>query len=464
VTSGSAVVAGDADRTRRSAVLVVVLVVGVLAVGVLTWVIVYEPSSRPWVLSDRYPTAFQDLLFRIFQVNGARAGYNIYVPLAIHDFTYPPAAIILFLPFTYLPLTVAFVVWTVISLGCVAGMYLVVLRTTRRGSWLEHLTIAIWACAATAVLFTPVLSVLNLGQTSAILVLLVTVDFLAIRDRSQGVLVGIATALKLYPGIIILFWLARREWRPAVTASVTFGLFTAVSWLLWPKDSSWFFSRMLFGGQELKLFETFRNANSSVSGLFLRIDFLTQSEAVVLGILASVAIGIAGVFIAARVDRLGYRVCALVTLLCTSVLVSPIAYDHYFTFVPLLVFVIMEVGLNSAAGRVAAVALAIFTFPWFDFIDVPIHPSLGQEIVAGVTRNALFVAALLILVIGILAARPSLGRRSHSGSSGRRFGQRSVARRQAAHDQLTSIVPDPGHGGPEGRTADALQPDPQPSG
>jgi hypothetical protein len=216
---------------------------------------------------------------------------------------------------------------------------------------------------------------------------------------------------------------------------------------------------MLFGGQEMKIFEIFRNANSSVLGLFLRIDFLTQSEAVVLGILASVAIGIAGLFIAARVDRLGYRVCALVTLLCTSVLVSPIAWDHYFTFVPLLVFVIMEVGLNSAAGRVAVVALAIFTFPWFDFIDVPIHPSLGQEIVAGVSRNALFVAALLIFVIGILAARPARG--------GDRIPAAQVAdsvSAQAGHDQLTSIVPDAGPGGPEGRTAGALHPDPQPSG
>ena len=45
------------------------------------------------------------------------------------------------------------------------------------------------------------------------MLLLVVLDVLAVRDRSQGVLVGLAMAFKLYPGIVILFWLWRRQWR-----------------------------------------------------------------------------------------------------------------------------------------------------------------------------------------------------------------------------------------------------------
>jgi alpha-1,2-mannosyltransferase len=462
---GSSVVAVGPNQTRRAAMLVVAAVAGLLALCILAWVIVYEPSYRPWVMNDRYPTAFQDLLARIAQVNDARAGNNIYLPLGLHDFTYPPVAIMVFLPFAFLPTKAAFLLWTLISLLCLAAMYLVVLRATRKGSWLEHSTIAVWAGVITAVLFPPVTSVLNLGQTGAIIVLLVVVDFLAIRDRSQGVLVGIATAFKLYPGVVIVFWLVRRQWRPAITASVTFGLFTAVSWLLWPRDLGWFFSKMLLGGQEMKVFEDFRAGNSSVTGFLLGIKFLSQSDAVALGVLASVAIGIAGVFIAARVDRLGYRVCALVTLLCTSVLVSPVAWDHYFTFVPLLIFVIMEVRLSSAAGRVAAVALAIFTFPWFDFLPFVRHPSLGQDFTAVLGRNALFVAAVLILATGILAARPVReGDDIRTAGVADSLSAPPLDAPPSRRNPPTAITYYRGADGPAGKTVDARQPDPQPSG
>jgi hypothetical protein len=397
----------NSRQHARRVSLVAVIVIGFVVLYVLAWIIVYHPFDRPWIMNNRFPAPFTDLIQRYIESLHARDGRNVYLPLNPPQFTYPPAALVLFLPLTYLGLLDALMLWTLVSMVCISATYLVVLRTTQAGNWLQHAAIAIWACVVSVLLFPPVESLLNLGQIGAILVLLVTLDFLAIRDRSQGVMVGVATAFKLYPAVFILFWIVRRQWRPAITASVTFGLATAVSWIAWPLNSSWFFSRMLLGGDELRIFETpgWVIRSSSLTGLFLRISALPQSTAVVLGYLSSAAVAIIGVLIAVRVYRLGYRVTALTTLLCTSCLISAVAFDHYFTFAPLLVLVALEVGWKSASGLLAVAALVIFTFPWFGFRLGVVHPSLTQDIVIGTSRNAVFLAAVLVLLSAALAMR-----------------------------------------------------------
>lgn len=96
---------------------------------------------------------------------------------------------------------------------------------------------------------------------------------------------------------------------------------------------------------------------------------------------------------------------ALVMLVCTSVLISPLAWAQYFTFAPLLVFVIMEVGLSSASGKLAALALACSLFPWVPYLRTIERPTLGQDVRDLVSYNALFVVALLVMASGVLAAR-----------------------------------------------------------
>ncbi len=387
--------------------MVLAVVAGLVALGLLTWVIVYDPTHRPWIFNHEYPLAPYDFLTRVWQVNSARTGTNIYVPFGSDGFSYPPGAIILFWPTTYLPLQESFAVWTQLSLWCLAATYLVTLRATRKGPWLAHIAIAIWACVATTLLFPPMDYMLSWGQTSTILLLLVTLDLLVVRDRVQGILVGVATAFKLYPGVIIFFWLWRKQWRPAMTAALTFVLWTAIAWVVWPQSSPWYYIRLVLVGRGVRAFEIpgYNIHNSSATGFFLRLPFLSHSAAAALGSVASVAITIVGVWIAVRIERKGYRVTTLVVLVCTSVLISPLAWDHYFTFAPLLVLVVIEVGLSTAAGKLAAFSLGCFTFPWLAYRAAYVHPNLGDDVIDLLGRNALFVAALLVLVSGFLAAK-----------------------------------------------------------
>jgi alpha-1,2-mannosyltransferase len=245
------------------------------------------------------------------------------------------------------------------------------------------------------------------GQTSTILLLLVTLDVLAVRDRSQGFLVGVATAFKLYPGVVIFFWLGRRQWRAAITAALTFAFVTAGAWAVWPRSSPWSYARGILGspGRSVLELPDYIDNNASVTGFFLRLPLVSHPTAVVLGTVTSVAVAIVGIWVAVRLERKGSRVTSLVILLCTSVMISPLAWDHYFTFAPLLVFVIMEVGFSSTAGKLAALALACFAFPWVPYLGGFAHPNLGDDVLSLVSFNALFVGSVLVMVSGVLAAR-----------------------------------------------------------
>ena len=395
-----------AARWRAPAVLVAV-VAGVFVLGVLTWIIAYDPSHRPWIFNSQYPFLGFDLLSRYLEVNTARRAENIYGSFDPNGFTYPPAAIFLFLPITFVGFREAFAAWTGLSIGCLAATYLVLLRATRTGRWLDHIAVATWACVATVLLFSPMDDMLAWGQTSTIVLLLVVLDVLVVRDRSQGFLVGMATAFKLYPVVVVFFWLGRRQWRAAITAALTFAVVTAGAWAVWPQSSPWTYARLLFSSSARSFLEEpgYINRNASVTGFFLRLPLLPHSTAVVLGSVASVAVAVVGIWVAVRLDRKGYPVTSLVILLCTSVLISPLAWDYYFTFAPLLVFVIMEVGFSSTAGKLAALSLACFAFPWVPYLWAFAHPNFGDYVRGLVSFNALFVGSVLVMVSGVLAAR-----------------------------------------------------------
>jgi alpha-1,2-mannosyltransferase len=388
--------------------MLVVVVAGVSVLGLLAWLIAYDGPQRPFIFNSQYPSLLgSDLLARLLEENLARSGQNLYHSVSQGWYPYPPGAIFLFLPITYMPLQEAFAAWTQLSIACMAATYLVVLRATRRGPWLEHIAIATWACIATVLLLSPMDDTLALGQLSTILLLLVTLDVLAVHDRSQGFLVGLAMAFKLYPGVVVFFWLGRRQWRAAITALLTFTLVTAGAWAVWPHSSPWSYLRLLFGGGTLSILEEpgLSGRNASVTGFLFRLPVLSHSTAVALGTVASVIIAIVGIWVAVRLDRRGYPVTALVILLCTSVLISPLAWAQYFTFAPLLVFVIMEVGISSASGKLAALALACFAVPWVLYLRTIEHPTLVEDVRDLVSYNALFVAALVVMASGVLAAR-----------------------------------------------------------
>jgi len=126
------------------------------------------------------------------------------------DNYHPPFNAILFLPFSLLPYTEAFVLWNSISLLIYVALVLFLLQTYSLTSFRSV------RLSALLLLWEPFVSNIFLGQSSLLLSVLTISGFLLLqanRDRTAGVCFGLATLMKLYPGLIFLYLLPQRRQR-----------------------------------------------------------------------------------------------------------------------------------------------------------------------------------------------------------------------------------------------------------
>ena len=231
--------------------------------------------------------------------------------------------------------------------------------------------------------------------------------------RARGILVGLATAFKIYPVVFIIMWLWRRQFREAVTALVTAAVTTAISWILWPGSFSTFVRVLIIGHEE---FGRFANggaatyASSSVTSFFMRAPFHIGLLNWAWDGVFSVLVIMLGLCASQRLWKMDCEIWAMVCVLYASVLGSPVAWDHYFAFAPLLVLVIREVGLHSWLGRASVLALANFCVPWLFF-----HNSLETSAFLAmrdfVARNAIFLTSFLVLASVFATSRQSVQQR-----------------------------------------------------
>jgi len=149
--------------------------------------------------------------------------YDWLRPGTPYGFTYPPFAGLLMAPMAFLPFPlvlviagVATVATTALVVHWLAGPLL--LRTR----WPLWFGFGVALCLAIS--FEPVRETLTFGQVNTLLLALVTGDLLvgvAKGRRWGGVGIGLAVAIKLTPGVFILYLLVTKRWRAAATAIVT---------------------------------------------------------------------------------------------------------------------------------------------------------------------------------------------------------------------------------------------------
>ncbi len=144
----------------------------------------------------------------------------------VHVFSYPPAMMLVFVPLAVVPLDVARLAWLAVSVLAISGGLAVMARTFGGGA----LTVA--GMTFLAMTFQPVRNTLDLGQVNA-LVFAVLVIFLALyrsgHQWTAGVALGVASAIRFHPALIILYLCWRRQFRVAGLALATAAGITAVA-------------------------------------------------------------------------------------------------------------------------------------------------------------------------------------------------------------------------------------------
>ena len=232
-------------------------------------------------------------------------------------FTYPPFAGLLFLPLTALPTLPLQFAWTLATIATVAGLALLLGRHNGRAP----------AYALVLVLSAPVSSDLKYGQVSLFLAAMIAVDVLSLRrSRWQGVLIGLAAAIKLTPLIFIpMLWFAGRR-RAALVATGTFAACGTLAALALPADTVRFWTTEVTHVSRLGYITSV--GNQSLNGALMRFEvpatIRTLAVLVIGGAVAAIALRRA-----ARLGRDGDWLPALIIVGAASVVLSPVSWTHH---------------------------------------------------------------------------------------------------------------------------------------
>ena len=331
-------------------------------------------------------------------------------------FTYPPFSALLLRPFALLPLGVTVATFTILTaIGLVVTTRWLVQPMIERHDLPRVFTVTV----AVLLVFTveSTRETITFGQINMLLVVLILADLLFAVPQGRrwaGVGVGLATALKLFPGIFIVYLLATRRWRAAVVASATAALATLLAAAVAPADSWRFWTHELWATDRVG--RTDYTGNQSLFGLLSRIT-APEKPSQLPWLLLVVVVAAYGLWRAARAARAGDALAGLTLTGLVGGLVSPITWTHHlYWFIPAVVVLVdaaLDADRDTAAGvrrRRWLLTLAIGTafviiYGVVTFQDWGVAPARTDNPAEFVTRNAYVLLSLLLLAV--LPTRPA---------------------------------------------------------
>ncbi|MEU8116559.1 glycosyltransferase 87 family protein [Micromonospora sp. NPDC048947] len=337
-------------------------------------------------------------------------------------FTYPPFSALLLWPFGLLRLGATVAIFTALTV-------LAVVLTTR---WLVTPVIARHHLPRTFTLISAVLLVLavesiretiTFGQINMLLVVLILADLLFAVPQARrwaGVGVGLATALKLFPGIFIVYLLATRRWRAAAVASATAAAATVLAAAIAPRDSWRFWTHELWTTERVG--RTDIVGNQSLFGLLSRFTEPEKPDRLLWLLLVAVVAGY-GLWRAARAARAGDPLTGLTLTGLVGSLASPITWTHHiYWFVPAVVL-LADAALSAdrpdearrrrwlaglALGITAVTIYGVVTFQAWGAGPVRTHDPVDF-----VVQNTYVLLSLLLLAVLPVRSGPSAENRTN---------------------------------------------------
>ncbi len=151
-------------------------------------------------------------------------GAKIQVEVNAH----PPTSVLLVTPLGYLDYPDAVLVWNLLSLANLPLTLWLICKALR----LSPRAWSVFPALTLMLLCNPLRQQVTLGQFNLILLLLCVGVWVAARTEKAwlaGVLLGLATAIKLFPGFLFLYFVLRRQWKVVGAGIATFLALTVVT-------------------------------------------------------------------------------------------------------------------------------------------------------------------------------------------------------------------------------------------
>ncbi|MGH3632332.1 MAG: glycosyltransferase 87 family protein [Sciscionella sp.] len=238
-------------------------------------------------------------------------------------FVYPPFAVLALAPLAVLGMPAAALLMGAISLLVLA---LVVWRGCVALRWPG---LSVWLVLPLAVLLFPVRDTLSWGQVNILVMGLAALDCMRGRGRGSGVGIGIAAAIKLTPGILLVYFLLRRDWRSSGRAVGTFAATVALGFLVMPGYAAhfWRYNVINSNGPAPSYY-----SNEALLGPLSRLG--APGWVWVVAVLATMVIALRLANVYLHEDR---AMLAIAVLGLSGLLVSPISWAHHWVWcVPIL--------------------------------------------------------------------------------------------------------------------------------
>ncbi len=395
-----------------------------LLAGVLAWAATAALIGLLGYTAIRHPPYLTDL--RVYRTAGrdVLAGRPVYRPVprarlaslgrSYLVFTYPPFAALLAVPLALVSWRAAEIAWIPVVYGSLA----IVVRLAfapllaAAGRWRAA---AFGAVTGACALMWPLLQEIRFGQVDMALAALCTLDVATRRPRwPRGLLVGLATAIKLTPGAFLAYLLITGRRRAALTAAAAAGGATLAAWALLPSASAFYWSTALWHTRRLG--RPGQVSDQSIQAMLIRA-FAPAPVPRALWLLLALAAAAAGLAAARAASRRGNEMAAIAIVGLASVLASPVSWIHH------IVWVVVAAGAILSDGRrawrwLAALATADF-FVFYDpyALRRTWWSGYAPHLIAQVRRDAYGIASAVL--IAVLAALPRAASRGGPAPAGR---------------------------------------------
>lgn len=283
---------------------------------------------------------------------------DVYEPLFESlPFAYPPSALLFLAPAALPAESVARVLWFLLGLS---GAWLAMRLTAQEAapsSWWSTLPGSVLLTAGALLTF-PIQTSLLAGQVPAILMGMVAIAALGRHRVTDGPLLGVATSIKLTPGLFaVWWWIIGRRKDAAIAGATTLAVF-ALGWLFMPDSSIRYF---LQGG----MFDLDRNSparrisNQSLYGVAARAGLEGAWERA-LWISLTVLITGWALNCARQLAGAGQLAVAVSLVGVWSAIAAPLAWTHAFVWWAPLGTAIGLSGLPRSRGVAAAIWVVAF--------------------------------------------------------------------------------------------------------
>jgi len=331
-------------------------------------------------------------------------------------FIYPPAAAIIMVPLAVGP----FIVWELLWIaGLVIAQNVVMMRCGVPRGWpLALLSLAL------VIGMEPIRTTIGYGQINTFLMVLVIIDLLPTepgrrRRIPQGVLIGLAAAIKLTPAIFVLLLLLLGKKKPALTAIITFVVLTAIGTIVQP-SATVSYLKSLAGGNTLTSGPVYVG-NQSLLGVVLRL-FGENPTNTYIGLGVSVIMAVVAAIVGAHWWKQGAHVLAIAFVGLGSNLASPLSWTHHFVWIlPLAVAVLYQLRRRPWPGAradhvpmppwllVSSAAIVLYVSACLPLALLPYYAGAAdsytvlQELIANLGPlliTAVLLAAAVLMLLG----------------------------------------------------------------